>query len=43
LRPFFGSIGGSKLQTSDLDRYRKQFPDDKQSTPNRHLAYFMLQ
>ena len=41
LRPFFGSIGSSRLQTSDLDRYRKQFPEDphKQATANRHLAY----
>jgi integrase len=39
LRPFFGAIGGSKLQTSDLDRYRQQFSPDKQSTANRHLAY----
>jgi integrase len=41
LRGFFGKIDGSKLQTADLDRYRRQFADDphKQATANRHLAY----
>ena len=41
LRVFFGGIRASKLETADLSRYRKQFPDDprKQATANRHLAY----